>query len=76
MFARLKHAVDFDAVDGKPVDLVFMLIAPEDSGAEHLKALARVARVFRREDIRRALRAAPDADAAYAILDGLIANAA
>lgn len=76
VFARLKHAVDFDAVDGKPVDLVFMLIAPEDSGAEHLKALARVARVFRREDIRRALRAAPDADAAYAILDGLIANAA
>ncbi|TGY88918.1 PTS IIA-like nitrogen regulatory protein PtsN [Marinicauda algicola] len=76
VFARLKHAVDFDAVDGKPVDLVFMLIAPEGSGAEHLKALARVARVFRREDIRRALRAAPDADAAYAILDGLIANAA
>lgn len=76
VFARLKHPVDFDAVDGRPVDLVFLLIAPEDSGAEHLKALARVARVFRREDIRRALRAAPDADAALAILDGSIANAA
>ena len=53
-----------------------MLIAPEDSGAEHLKALARVARMFRREEIRRALRAAPDADAAYAILDGSVVNAA
>ncbi|GGE44594.1 PTS IIA-like nitrogen-regulatory protein PtsN [Marinicauda pacifica] len=76
LFARLKQSVDFDAVDGHPVDLVFMLIAPEDSGAEHLKALARVARMFRREEIRRALRAAPDADAAYAILDGSVVNAA
>lgn len=76
VFARLKHAVDFDAVDGHPVDLVFLLMAPEEGGAEHLKALARVARMFRREDIRRALRAAPDADAAYAILDGSLADAA
>ena len=68
VFARLKHAVDFDAVDGRPADLVFLLLAPEDAGAEHLKALAQVSRLFRREDIRRAVRAAPDAAAIAALL--------
>lgn len=68
VFARLKQAVDFDAVDGRPADLVFMLLAPEEAGAEHLKALAQVARLFRREEVRRALRAAPDAGAIAAIL--------
>ncbi|MCC5981924.1 MAG: PTS IIA-like nitrogen regulatory protein PtsN [Oceanicaulis sp.] len=70
VFARLKTPVDFDAVDGRHADLVFLLLAPEDSGAEHLKALARVARLFRREDIRTALRAAPDSAAVNAILSG------
>lgn len=77
VFARLKHAVDFDAPDGRPADLVFLLIAPEDAGAEHLKALAQVSRLFRRQDIRQALRAAPDTDAAAAILNsGVKSNAA
>lgn len=68
VFARLKHAVDFDAPDGRPADLIFLLIAPEDAGAEHLKALAQVSRLFRRQAIRQALRAAPDSDAVSAIL--------
>ena len=69
VFARLKHAVDFDAPDGRPADLIFLLIAPENAGAEHLKALAQVSRLFRRQDIRQALRAAPDAAAIEGILN-------
>ena len=69
-FMRLKQPVDFDGVDGRPADLVFMLLAPEDAGAEHLKALARVSRLLRREDIRQRLRAAPNADAVQAVLFG------
>lgn len=69
-FARLRTPVDFESIDGRPADLVFLLLAPEDSGAEHLKALARVSRLFRREDIRQRLRAAPDVDAILAILAG------
>jgi PTS system nitrogen regulatory IIA component len=72
VFARLRQPVDFDAVDGQPVDLVFLLLAPEEAGAEHLKALAQIARLLRREDIRRALRAAPDADAISAILSNQV----
>ncbi len=77
VFARLKQGVDFDAVDGQPADLVFLLLAPEDAGAEHLKALAQISRLFRREDVRRAVRAAPDADAISAIIAGSVrSNAA
>jgi PTS system nitrogen regulatory IIA component len=70
VFARLRAPVDFDAIDGRPADLIFMLLAPEDAGAEHLKALARVSRLLRREDVRQRLRAAPDADAIHAVLAG------
>lgn len=77
VFGRLKQPVDFDAVDGRPADLIFLLLAPEDAGAEHLKALAQVSRLFRREDIRRSLRAAPDAQAMTVILSSAeAANAA
>jgi len=69
-FARLKTPVDFESIDGRPADLVFMLIAPEDAGAEHLKALAKVSRLLRRDDVRQRLRAAPDADAIRALLVG------
>ena len=55
-FVRLGELVDFDALDEKPVDLVFCLLAPQDSGAEHLKALAKVARVFRDEQLCNQLR--------------------
>ena len=70
VFARLRSPVDFESIDGRPADLIFMLIAPEDAGAEHLKALARVSRLLRREDVRQRLRAAPDADAIHAVLAG------
>ncbi|MEO1038782.1 MAG: PTS sugar transporter subunit IIA [Pseudomonadota bacterium] len=70
VFARMRQAVDFDAIDGRPADLVFLLLAPEDAGADHLKALARISRFFRRKDMRHALRAAPGTAALQAIIAG------
>lgn len=70
IFARLRTPVDFESIDGRPADLIFMLLAPETAGAEHLKALARVSRLLRREDVRQRLRAAPNADAVHAVLVG------
>src|SRR5260221_6352186 len=51
LFARLERPVEFEALDGQPVDLVFLLLAPEAAGADHLKALARVARLLRDADV-------------------------
>ena len=48
LFARLERPIDFEALDGQPVDLIFLLLAPEGAGADHLKALARVARLLAR----------------------------
>lgn len=67
-FARLGQPVDFDAVDGQPVDLVFMLLAPEHAGADHLKALASISRLLRDREVVAKLRGTPDAAALYAIL--------
>jgi PTS system nitrogen regulatory IIA component len=61
-FARLDPAVDFDALDARPADLVFMLVAPEGRGADHLKALAKVSRFLRRGEVRDRLRAARGLD--------------
>ena len=69
-FARLSRPVDFDALDGAPVDLVFLLLAPEGVGADHLKALARVARVLRDGELCGALRHAERPEEAHAILTG------
>ena len=68
LFARLERAVDFEALDGQPVDLVFLLLAPEGAGADHLKALARVARLLREAEVVTRLRETRDADALYAVL--------
>ncbi|HEY0219692.1 MAG TPA: PTS IIA-like nitrogen regulatory protein PtsN [Afipia sp.] len=68
LFARLERAIDFEAMDGAPVDLVFLLLAPEGAGADHLKALARVARLLRDQDIAKKLRASRDAQALYSVL--------
>ncbi|KAF0231838.1 MAG: PTS system nitrogen regulatory IIA [Beijerinckiaceae bacterium] len=68
LFARLSRPVDFDALDGEPVDLVFVLLAPEDAGADHLQALARVARLFRGPAVAQKLRQTEDPAALYAIL--------
>jgi nitrogen PTS system EIIA component len=68
LFARLERSIDFEALDGQPVDLVFLLLAPEGAGADHLKALARVARLLRDPEIARKLRESRDAEALYAVL--------
>jgi PTS system nitrogen regulatory IIA component len=68
MFARLDRPIDFEALDGQPVDLVFLLLAPEGAGADHLKALARVARLLRDQDTANKLRAARDAQALFTVL--------
>ncbi len=68
LFARLDRPIDFESLDGQPVDLVFLLLAPEGAGADHLKALARVARLLRDPDTASKLRDSRDADAIYAVL--------
>jgi len=68
VFARLERPVDFEALDGQPVDLLFLLLAPEAAGADHLKALARVARLLRDSEVARKLRESRDAEALYAVL--------
>jgi nitrogen PTS system EIIA component len=76
LFARLDRPIDFEALDGQPVDLVFLLLAPEAAGADHLKALARVARLLRDADVARKLRNSRDAEALYAVLAMPSASAA
>jgi PTS system nitrogen regulatory IIA component len=68
IFARLAEPIDFDAVDGAPVDLVFLLLAPEGAGADHLKALARISRLLRESQAVEKLRVCRDAAALYAVL--------
>jgi PTS system nitrogen regulatory IIA component len=68
IFARLAEPVEFDAVDGEPVDIVFLLLAPEGAGADHLKALARISRLLREGHAVDKLRASKDASALYAVL--------
>lgn len=67
-FARLSEPMDFDSVDGRPVDLVVFLLAPDDAAGAHLRALARVSRQLRREDNRSRLRTAPDTLSVFTIL--------
>lgn len=68
LFARLDRPIDFEALDGQPVDLIFLLLAPENAGADHLKALARVARLLRDPDTTRLLRDSSDREALYSVL--------
>ncbi|MEM1419707.1 MAG: PTS sugar transporter subunit IIA [Pseudomonadota bacterium] len=68
VLARLETPVDFDSVDGEPVDLVFLLVAPEAAGSDHLKALASVSRMMRDANALASLRGAEDAGAMYALL--------
>ena len=71
LVARLDKPVDFEALDGQPVDVLFLLLAPEGAGADHLKALARVARVLREPGLIERVRATRDATALYAIMTEL-----
>lgn len=68
VFARLERPIDFDAIDEQPVDLIFLLLAPEHAGADHLKALARVSRLLRDQGMCEKLRGSDNADAIYALL--------
>jgi len=71
LVARLDRPIDFEALDGQPVDILFLLLAPEGAGADHLKALARVARVLREPGLIERVRATKDATALYAIMTEL-----
>lgn len=68
VFIKLTDPVDFDSVDDRPVDLVMMLLAPMGAGADHLKALARVARILRTDAVAESLRRATDPARLYSIL--------
>jgi PTS system nitrogen regulatory IIA component len=75
LFVRLEDPVDFESIDDLPVDLVFLLLAPPDAGSDHLKALARVARLFRNQAVCEKLRASADATALFSLLTEPSANA-
>jgi len=68
LFARLDRPIPFEAIDGQPVDLLFVLLAPAGAGAEHLRALALVSRLLRDSAICQKLRGTDNADALYALL--------
>ena len=68
LFGRLEQPIEFNAVDGQPVDLVFLLLAPEHAGADHLRALARVSRLMRDAPTLERLRGSKSRSALYAVL--------
>jgi PTS system nitrogen regulatory IIA component len=68
IFARLERPIPFEAIDEQPVDLIFLLLAPEIAGADHLKALALVSRLLRDRTVCEKLRGTDNADALYALL--------
>jgi len=70
LFTRLSEPIDYKAIDGKPVDLVFLLLSPPDAGAEHLKALASVSRITRHVPTLEKMRGARSRDALAAVLMG------
>ena len=76
VFARLDEPIDFEALDDEPVDLIFLLLAPEHAGADHLKALARISRLLREPSSIERLRASKDRAALYSVLTESAAHAA
>lgn len=68
VFARLEDPIEFDALDSEPVDLIFLLLAPEHAGADHLKALARISRLLREPAAAEKLRTSKDRAALYSVL--------
>ena len=68
LLARLDRPIDFDSVDDAPVDIVFLLLAPQQSGADHLKALAQVSRLLRDEGVCSKLRGCDTPDAVLAVV--------
>ncbi len=77
LFAKLDQPIDFDAMDGEPVDLVFLLLAPDGAGADHLRALARVSRLMRDTPSLERLRGSRSRNALYSVLtEPMTSNAA
>jgi PTS system nitrogen regulatory IIA component len=76
VFARLEEPIAFDALDNEPVDLIFLLLAPEHAGADHLKALARISRLLREPLSIERLRASKDRAALYSVLTQSAVHAA
>jgi len=74
LFARLSTPVDFESLDEQPVDLIFMLLAPDGAGADHLKALAKISRLLRDKSICTKLRGCDSSDALYALLTEKVAE--
>lgn len=74
LFARLEDKVDFESMDGEPVDLIFLLLAPESAGADHLKALARISRLLRDSAAIEKLRGSKDRAALYSVLTEPLAS--
>ena len=74
LFARMEEPIEFDSLDNEPVDLIFLLLAPEHAGADHLKALARISRLLREPTAIEKLRAAKDRTALYAVLTEPLAS--
>ena len=70
MFVRLSEPIEYKAIDGRPVDLLFLLLSPPDAGAEHLKALAAISRVTRHRPTLEKMRGARSRDALAAVLMG------
>jgi nitrogen PTS system EIIA component len=68
LFARLATPVAYDSVDGEPVDLIFVLLSPDQAGADHLTALARISRLLREPDTMKKLRGTDSSEGLYAIL--------
>lgn len=76
LFARLDEPIDFEAMDNEPVDLLFLLLAPEHASGDHLKALARISRLLREPQAIERLRSSKDKAALIAILTAPTAHAA
>jgi len=76
LFARLDEPIEFESLDNEPVDLIFLLLAPEHAGADHLKALARISRLLREPASIERLRASQDRAAIYSVLTASAAHAA
>lgn len=76
LFARLETPVPFEAIDDQPVDLIFLLLAPEDAGADHLKALAKISRLLREQSVCEKIRGSDSAEAIFAILTDSMASRA
>ena len=76
LFARLETPINFEAIDEQPVDLIFLLLAPDHAGADHLKALARISRLLRDRGTCEKLRGSDTAEALYALLTDATASRA